>query len=112
MYAQHSRKVLIIYRFQCKGICGGIGGSQIELCPNLSPCKLFLADSIVAPPNRDDLPQLEEVNMLSVYTGLEIELNSTIFPTVSKLLMDVIVRWRRLYPLSVAKVVRDSTNSS
>lgn len=111
-YAQHSRKVLIIYRFQGKGICGGIGGTQIELCPDLSPRKLFLANSIVSSPNRDDLPQLEQVNMLSVHTGLEIELNPAIIPVVSELPMDRIANWDRIYPLSVAKVVRDSMNSS
>lgn len=92
MYAQHSRKVLIVYCFQGKGIGGGIGGPQIELCPNLSPRKLFLANSIVSSPNRNDLPQLEEVNMLSIYTGLEIKLDSAIIPVVSELLMDWIVK--------------------
>lgn len=112
MYTQHSRKVLIIHRFQGEGICGGIGGTQVKLCPDLSPCKLFLANSIVSSANRDDLPQLEQVNMLSVHTGLEIELNPAIIPIVRELLMNWIAKWREIYPLSFAKAVSDSMNSS
>lgn len=112
MYAQHSRKVLIIHRFQGEGICGGIGGTQTELCPDLSPRKLFLANSIVSSANRDDIPQLEQVDMLSVHTGLEIELNPAIIPVVRELLKDWIAKWGRIHPLSFAKAVSDSMNSS
>lgn len=62
---RHSRQIIVIHRFQSKGMGGSIYRWQMKDFPHLSPCQLFIADRIISSTRDDGVVERVQIDVLA-----------------------------------------------
>lgn len=91
------REVLIVDRLERKGEGWQVGGPQVEVLTQPSPCQLFVADLIVPSMVYDYTKQLQEIDLLAANLWFAHKLSSSLFMVGGERLDKSYVFWGVVY---------------